>query len=72
MELNPAGGSWYIEIKRESDGKAIILCLIEWVLENQISEEGQTLPESLYQMLEKRFLPKINDALAKVWDSGEN
>ncbi len=53
VEMKSSGGTWFIEIKRESDGEPIILCVIEWALVNRISGEEITLPESLYNALKK-------------------
>jgi len=54
VELKSSGGTWYIEIKRASDGEPIILCIIKWVLVNRLSGEEQALPESLLKSLKKR------------------
>ena len=51
VELKPTGGTWYIEIKRESTDESIIQCVIEWSIANRASGKEQTLPDSLFPAL---------------------
>ena len=50
-ELKTTGGTWHIDISRESDGETIIQCVLEWGLQNRINGKKQNLPESLLQAL---------------------
>ena len=63
MELEPTGGTWYIEVARPSDSTSIVKCVIEWSLENRVSGEEQTLPENLFRALNETFaMAKNNNA----------
>jgi acyl-CoA thioester hydrolase len=62
--LKPSGGCWYIEIQRDTDSEMIIRCILEWVLLDQVSGKEQSLPKSLFQILDKRaILPKSDDGV---------
>ena len=52
-ELKPTGGVWYIEIERSSDSESILKCVLEWSLANRANGAEHTLPESLFDALEK-------------------
>ncbi len=54
VELNPAGGIWYVQIERASDREPVARCLIEWSLANRISGGEQTLPENLSCVLKEK------------------
>ena len=54
VELNSTKGMWHIEIARTSDCEPVAQCILEWSLENRNTGEEQTLPKSLYQLLENK------------------
>jgi YbgC/YbaW family acyl-CoA thioester hydrolase len=55
VDLNPAGGVWYVDIKRASDHEPIVDCTLEWSLADRTSREGLVLPESLLNALKDRL-----------------
>jgi hypothetical protein len=50
MELEPEGGSWFIEMKREASEETVIQCVIEWSVADR-GGEVQAVPEGLRQAL---------------------
>ncbi|MBT3189914.1 MAG: acyl-CoA thioesterase [Anaerolineae bacterium] len=55
VELDAAGGKWYIDIKRTSDGEQILQCVLEWSIADRHTGKEQNLPKSLFQALKKKI-----------------
>jgi acyl-CoA thioesterase FadM len=56
VELEPAGGTWYIAVERPSDSQSIVKCVLEWALVDRVSGEEKTLPESLFYALNEMLI----------------
>ena len=61
LELGPAGGVWYIDIRRASDREPIAQCVLDWALADRASREERNLPESLADALKHRLVVPEND-----------
>jgi YbgC/YbaW family acyl-CoA thioester hydrolase len=55
LNVQPGGGTWYMQMKRASDGELVARCALDWMVADRVSGKEQPLEAELLGELTKKM-----------------